>query len=114
MAKRQDPSFDASFRGIEVEYIEGFDDASLYQATSTTFGTEATAAVTGPRFWFINGTYMLHVWKSDRYFHKIPTFQPSAQPMTSISMYDCWHNMVCRSRRRQGLVVPVATNVTVP
>ncbi len=113
-AGRQDPSFDASFRGVEVEYIEGFDNAALYDNGSGGYETEtASAGTEGPRFWFINGLYMLHVWHSDRYFHYIPPFQPSAQPMTTISMVDCWHNMVCRSRRRHGLVVPVS-DVTLP
>lgn len=110
-AGRQDPAFDGpQYRGIELVYVSDLDAAALYNNTGTP-ASEAAAAITGPRFWFVNGQYILKTIHRDRFFYKKPPFSPSKQPYTHIMIVDIWHNNVCRSRKRQGMVVPEA-NVT--
>ncbi len=105
-AGRQDPAFDGpQFRGIELVYVSDLDTAALYNNTGTP-AAEAGAAQIGARFWFVNGQYVLKVIHRDRFFYKKPPFSPSKQPYTHIMIVDIWHNNVCRSRRRHGIVAP--------
>ena len=104
---RQDPSFmGPTFRGMPIVYIDTLDAAALYDDGSSGLATEAAANNSGPRFYMLNGQYICKVWHSDRYFHREDPIRPSGQPFTRIQLLDCWHNNVCRSRRRHGLIVP--------
>lgn len=110
---RQDPSYNhPRFRGIDVVYIANLDTAAIFPtgsggALSTELDTAGTTNA-GPRYFWINGRYMLKVFHRERYFYKKAPFSPSRQPFTKIMIVDCWHNLVCRSRRRHGIVVPSA------
>lgn len=104
---RQDPAFDGpQFRGIEMVYIADLDTAAIHPGTAGSLAAEGAATETGPRYFWINGKYMLKVIHRDRYFYKKRPFSPSKQPFTHIMLVDIWHNNVCRSRRRQGICYP--------
>ena len=108
---RQDPAFNGpTYRGIEMVYISDLDTAALYGADGTLL-TENAATLGGPRYYCVNGMYMLKVIHSERYFYKKKPFSPSNQPYTHICIVDIWHNNVCRSRRRHAIVTPLATVV---
>ena len=104
---RQDPAFAGpQFRGIELVYISDLDTAQLANGTIGALTTEALADKTGSRYWWVNGKYILKTIHADRYFYKKRPFSPSKQPYTHIMIVDIWHNNVCRSRRRQAIVLP--------
>lgn len=107
---RQDPAFGSpTFRGVEIVYISDLDTAALYAGAAGALATEVTATLNGPRYYGINGQFMLKTIHRDRYFYKKAPFSPSKQPYTHIMIVDMWHNNVCRSRRRHVQVSPSAT-----
>ena len=111
---RQDPSYmKPQYAGIDVEYFSELDTAAIYGTTKnaalpTTGKAENDATLTdrGPRFYFINGNYLKYVFHTTRYFYTHPTMKHPNQPFTTVMPVDCWHNFVCRSRQRQGIIAP--------
>ena len=104
---RQDPAFDGpQFRGIEMVYIADLDTVAIFPGTAGSLTTETAAIANGPRYFWINGQYMLKVIHRDRYFYKKRPFSPSSQPYTHIMIVDIWHNNPCRTRRRHAIVYP--------
>lgn len=113
-----------SFSGIELMYCANLDSAALYpiganpvnRATATTAigaqstttgGTEATATDIGARYWWVNGNYLTPVYHASRYFAKHDVMRHPNQPFTYVQVVDCWWNLFCNSRQRQGIVAPI-------
>ena len=113
-----------SFSGIELMYCANLDNAALYPigtspvdraavgtaigAQSTTVGgTEATATDLGARYWWVNGNYLTPVYHASRYFAKHDVMRHPNQPFTYVQVVDCWWNLFCNSRQRQGIVAPL-------
>jgi hypothetical protein len=131
---KQDPAYPGPvYRGIPVKYIENLEFAEIFEAgpvvgdKATGFGAEYDDAVDpdgnakvdplrgGPRYMWMQGKYMVMVFHNERYFYKKPPFSPSDQPYTKVMLVDIWHNLLCRSRRRQGIVTPtVASGTEIP
>lgn len=109
-ASRQDPSYmKPQFAGIDLEYVSELDTAAIYdEDDNDTFTTEgADAGFKGPRYYWINANYMKPVFHTTRYMYMHKTMVHPNQPFTTIVPVDCWYNLVCRSRQRQGIVSPV-------
>ncbi len=105
----QDPDYhNPTFRNVPLDYIESLDDALLYDSGSSTTVAEANANLSGPRYWFINGQYLNFVVHSENYMVLEEPIRPSGQPFTRVQDVDCWNNVICRSRRRQGILSPSA------
>ena len=124
----QDPAFlKPTYGGIELEYVAGLDSAAVYPETLTAVGVGAAAdrhdnaavthfgtpaletastGATGPRYYWVNANYMNIVFHSTRYMVRHDVMRHPNQPFTSIQPVDCWYNLVCKSRNRQGLVSP--------
>ena len=118
-ASRQDPAYmKPQYAGHDLEYVAELDTLAVYgketgNASTAAAGTGTekaaiTGGFTGPRYYFIDGNYMKYVFHSTRYFYTHPTMKHPNQPFTTVMPVDCWHNFICRSRRRQGLLVPGA------
>lgn len=61
-----------------------------------------------PRFFWLNYEFLFPVFHSKRYMYETdPIFGGAAQPFSWVVYKDCWYNLFCRSRYRQGIVVPV-------
>ena len=110
---RQDPAFlKPTYGGIEVEYVSALDTAAISLSGNETAGagdvyaTEAAATDTGPRYWWINANYLTPVFHNQRYLTNHPVQTHPNQPFTHVMPVDCWYNLVCRSRMRQGIVGP--------
>ena len=119
-----DPAFlKPTYGGIELEYVSALDSAKLYKkagaSTMHAEGAEANLSsgttdrgdgveegYAGPRYWWINANYLTPVFHSKRYMTKHPVLTHPNQPFTHVQPIDCWMNMVCRSRRRQGIICP--------
>ena len=121
---RQDPAFlKPTYGGVEVEYVSALDTAALYLTGASAVGTESagTAAADagtsdyrgGPRYYWINANYINPVFHSKRYFTRHPVMTHPNQPFTHVQPVDCWHNVVCTSRQRHGIVYPVDGNTPV-
>ena len=116
----QDPAFlKPTYGGIEVEYVAALDSAKLYtegdgddnMPETGSHSTSASADVAnfgGPRYYWVNANYMLPVFHSKRYMARHPVMTHPNQPFTHVQPVDCWMNMICRSRQRQGIVSPAA------
>lgn len=99
------------FHGIELVYMSDLDTAALYAGAAGSLVSEVSATLDGPRFFGVNGGYVLKAIHRDRYFYKKPPFSPSKQPYTHIMLVDIWHNNPARSRRRQFIVTPTAAAI---
>ena len=62
----------------------------------------------GRRFWFVNGNYLTPVFHRRRYFYKKTPYTLENQPFTWVAPVDCWNNLFCNSRQRQGIIAPFA------
>lgn len=129
----QDPSYgNPQYSGIDVMYCSNLDTAAIFPAKAANAAvTYAATAVIGdrngitagagdleygastidrgPRFWFVNGSYLTPVFHSNRYFKQHEVLRHPNQPFTYVQMYDCWWNLFCNSRQRHGIVAPLLT-----
>lgn len=65
-------------------------------------------AVGFPRFFFVNFEYLFPVYHSERYMYETdPINGGHMQPYSWVVYKDVWYNWFCRSRWRQGILVPV-------
>ena len=84
---------DPVFGRIPIKWAEGL-DAVGYAAGQ-------------PRFFFVNYEYLFPVFHSERYFYETdPINGGHMQPYSWVVYSDIWYNWFCRSRYRQGIVVP--------
>ena len=110
----QDPAYNnPQYSGIDVIYVSALDTAAIYSnnygsGSHTGFHAEdsASAAYTGSRYWWVNANYMTPIYHSRRYFEKHDPMRHPNQPFTSVQPVDCWWNVFCNSRKRQGIVRP--------
>ena len=83
---------DPVYGGIPVSWIEVLENYNY--------------ALGQPRFWWINFDDIWPVWHSKRYMRRMDPMNALNQPYTWVVYLDCWYNVFCRSRRRQGIIVP--------
>lgn len=84
---------DAQFGGIDVEPISALDNVGY--------------AAGQPRFFWLNLMFMTPIMHSRRYlYEEDPMRGGITQPWTWVVYTDIWFNLFCRSRRRQGIIVP--------
>ena len=115
-ASRQDPSYmKPQYAGIDVEWNSSLDDLAVYKENGAANynQTEKTADIEGPRYYFINANYLKFVFHTTRYMYTHPTMKHPNQPFTTVMPVDCWYNMICRSRHRQGIVSPATNDVAI-
>lgn len=107
VAGGQDPSYaNPAFRNIELVYASDLDTQALYPGAGNALATEANATITGPRFYWANANYLKLVFHSKWYFRLMSEIIPERQPNVHVIPVQCWTNLVCLSRRRQGIVYP--------
>jgi len=104
---RQDPAYmRPQFAGVDIEAVAALDDYAGYQNQYTEGA--AASANEGPRYYFINANYLKFVFHAERYMYVHKSMRHPNQPFTTVVPVDCWHNFVCRSRQRQGVLGPGA------
>ena len=82
------------FGGIPLSWIEALDGVGY--------------PIGQPRFFFVNFEYLYPIFHSERYMYETdPINGGHTQPYSWVVYKDCWYNLFCRSRYRQGMVVPV-------
>jgi hypothetical protein len=74
--------------------------------TSTVAATETSADPDGYRYFWVNANYLKPVFHVSRYFYLKNPFFLEKQPFTWVRPCDCWWNLFCHSRQRQGIVAP--------
>lgn len=107
----QDPAYpDPRFEGFPVQWIETLDTAKLYASTGVAGSKNADgSAATGyPRFYFLNLKYLYVCFHDKKYFDQVMRDGGARQPFSHVMWIDTYYNLVCRSRRRQGIVFPNA------
>lgn len=85
---------DPCFGRIPIKWVEALETAGY----ATGF----------PRFFFVNFEYLFPVYHSERYMYETdPINGGHMQPYSWVVYKDIWYNWFCRSRYRQGILVPV-------
>lgn len=87
-----------AYSGLPIEYIAALDDSGW--------------AAGSPRYLFLNLKYLKPIWHSTEYMkEKEPVRQPR-QPFSWAVWTSTYYNIICLSRRRQGVIFPIgATTV---
>jgi len=84
---------DPVFGRIPIKWAEGLDAAGY--------------ATNQPRYFFVNFDYLFPVFQSTRYMYETnPINGGHTQPFSWVVYVDTWYNWFCRSRYRQGILVP--------
>jgi len=85
---------DPTFGNIPIKWAQPLDSAGY---------------TTGqPRFFWVNLEFLVPVFHAKRYFYQTdPINGGHTQPFSWVVYCDIWYNWFCRSRYRQGIVVPV-------
>ena len=81
------------FDGSEIKWIEALEN----------FGY----AIGQPRYFRVDYEFLFPVWNSKRYMKELDPMVSPYQPFTHVVYKDTWYNWFCRSRYRQGILVPV-------
>ena len=126
LVSRQDAAYaHVQYSGVDLVYIAQLDagkadgSSAIFNHNGVTADTQdedgndsagdnVTASRDGSRFWFVNGNYLTPVFHRTRYFYKKEPYSLEKQPWTWVCPVDCWNNMFCHSRQRQGIVAPFA------
>ena len=81
----------------------------LYGTTNSvanTYNTDGSAKTGYPRFYFMNMKYLYPVFHNEKFFEHRNIDGAFRQPFSHVTWIDTYYNIVCRSRRRQGIVYP--------
>lgn len=98
---------DPAFNYIPIKRVEQLDTATLYNnAASTDTVAEDTANNIGPRFYWLNTEYLYPVFHDEMYFAKDEVMRHPNDPDTFVCPVNTWYNVLCTSRRRQGILSP--------
>ncbi len=108
---KQDPAYmNPKYAGIDLVYASELDTAAVFvdASASDAFKTEEAHTKKGGRYFFIDGSHINPVFHTRRYMKRHPVMRHPNQPFTWTQPVDCWHNIICRSLRKQGMVSPSA------
>ena len=110
LVNKQDPAYNMpQYSGIDLVYVATLDSAALAAGgTSNTYTAETAGTTDGYRYWWLNGNYMTPVYHTRRYMEKHDPMRHPNQPFTTVQPVDCWWNLFCNSRQRQGIICPQA------
>ena len=115
----QDAAYNNPAYSIELMYCSNLDTADIFPggtqrttsnqniSASTTGATETGGVDRGARYWWVNGNYLTPIYHARRYFEKHDVLRHPNQPFTYVQVVDCWWNLFCNSRQRQGIVAPL-------
>jgi hypothetical protein len=116
----KDPFMSPMYDGAPIVYVSKLDTAAIYPtgAGTTTadaaLSTELDTANTisggnaGPRYYLIQPDYLRMVWFRERMLQNIGEKQDVSYPDLLIYPILSMSNMICRSRRRHGIIYPSA------
>ena len=107
LVRKQDASYNRpQFDGIDLVYAAQMDTVQHVWNTNTTAAVELSYTTDGYRYVWFNGNYLTPIYHNERYFFKKDPFFLEKQPYTWVAPVDCWWNVFCHSRNRQGIVAP--------
>lgn len=99
-----DPSYNRPmYSGIPVKYVSTLDTALLDPATGAAYPAGK------PRYFWLNCMYLFPIFHSLGYMEQVgPVPGGIRQPFSSAVYFRTWYNLFCRSRQRQGIVIPAS------
>lgn len=105
-AGTQDPSYGSPvWQGRPVMFSDVLSEAPLEQNGGALQNTPYP--VDRPRFYFINGQYLYPIWHRQRWQQiSDPKDGGVERPDTEVVFMTSWYNLICTSRRRQGIIYP--------
>jgi len=98
----EDPEYNnPRYAGIPVRYVSELDTALLDPNTGAAYATGE------PRFFWINLMFLFPIFHTRGYMEQVgPIPGGITQPFSHAVYFRVWYNLFCRSRQRQGIVVP--------
>lgn len=102
----QDPAYGKpQFLGVPIDWASELDTSQLDESAGS---YTSQAYPTGkPRYFFLNAKYLFPVFHSERFmYEKGPIDGGAKQHDTEVLFYVSWWNLICISRRRQGIIYP--------
>lgn len=110
MAGKQDPSVpDPQYYGIPITWNDSFGAAAVYDDGSNGLAAQSSAAITGPRFMWLNGNHICPVVKTSSMFNDTPPLRGELRPDTWVIYTTLKWNLVCTSYKRQGFISPATS-----
>ncbi len=107
----QDPAnSNPQFRGIPIRRWDPLETAAVYDhaTTLTTEGLAGGSQKKGPRVYAVNGNHMFPIAHSERLFHEDVIQRDLRVPDTWVQYESTWWQLICKSYKHQGLLVPSA------
>ncbi len=99
----QDPNYsNPTYDGIPVTYVDNLSTAPVY--------TSLAEATNEPRYYFVNCNYLRAFFHKKKYFDQVAPPRSTSQPFSVTVYFDCYWNLFCRSRYRQGVICPTAAS----
>lgn len=112
MRAKNDPAYSSvEWLGVELVYAAQLDEALLEQSSGTAYSSAAYTAGK-PRYFWVNPEYLWPNFHPEHYMNEVVKDGGAQYPdMEAIFNESMWQ-VICTSRRRQGLVCPAASWVT--
>jgi len=108
-AGHQDPGVpDPMMHGVPITYVSELDTAAIYDDGSNGLAVEASADLAGARFYMWNGNFLYPVCHSARFLERDKPSRHHNVPDTWVVPTYCWWNLMCTSRKHQGILSPSA------
>lgn len=103
----QDPAYGSpAFAGIPVQRHDQLDTQLLDQVSGSSY-TSQVYPTGKPRYFWINCKYIFPVFHSKHTMRDVDPINGGAQQRDVNTLYkESWAQLVCRSRRRQGIIRP--------
>lgn len=103
----QDPGVpDPMMHGVPITYVSELDTAAVYNDSGSGGLIESAATITGPRYYMWNGNYLYPVCHSARFLERDKPSRHHNVPDTWVVPTYCWWNLMCTSRKHQGILSP--------
>jgi hypothetical protein len=113
-----DPSYDGvNFHGVKLTEIEQLNTAAIYWDGAAYSAEDASALAApgtawltsdwtrGPRYWWINSTYMRMWFNDEMFFDRTPPKDHVNQPWSNVVWMRVCYNLLARSRKMGGGVI---------
>lgn len=106
----QDPGVpNPMMHGIPVEYVSELDTVAIYDDGAGGLVPESTiaaGAVGGPRYYMWNGNFLFPTCHPDRFLERDEPSRHHNVPDTWVVPIYNWWNLLCTSRKHQGVLSP--------
>lgn len=107
-----DPAYrSVMWDGVTLEHAAQLDEALLEQSSGTAYSS-AVYTAGKPRYFWVNPEYLWPNFHPEHHMNEVVKDGGAEYPDMEVAFYESMWQVVCTSRRRQGLICPQASWVT--